>query len=239
MCRMISVYIPLIWSSPDMLETKLWRRTDQGSKKVTQTLNNPCSPIKSIIRKCKDYAITTNLPREGHPPKLLDQARRALIREATKRPKMTLKELGSSTAETGVSGHRTTLSCTLQRAGLYGRVAKKKKKIRQRIWSSPEGILETPITHGRRYSGQMWLKLNFLAIKDNAMSGTNLTTVTMLRTLLHSGDVFPRQRLGNWWELKERRMPLNTEKSLRETCLSLPEFWDWDWEVHLSARQWH
>jgi transposase len=48
------------------------------------------------------------------------QARRALSREATKRPKITLKEMQSSTAEMGVSVHRTTLSVTLHRAGLYG-----------------------------------------------------------------------------------------------------------------------
>ena len=41
---------------------------------------------------------------------------------------MTLKELGSSTAEIGVSVHRTTLSCTLHRARLYGRVTRKEKK---------------------------------------------------------------------------------------------------------------
>jgi transposase len=65
----------------------------------SETLNIPQSTIKSIIKKWT----TTNLPREGRPPKLMDQARRALIREATKRPKITLKELQSSTAEIGAS----------------------------------------------------------------------------------------------------------------------------------------
>ena len=67
---------------------------------------------------------TTNLSREGRPPKLTDQARRAIIRDATKRPKITLKELQSSTAEIGVSVHRTTLSRTLHIAGFYERVAR-------------------------------------------------------------------------------------------------------------------
>ena len=74
----------------------------------------------------EDYGTTTNLPREGRPPNLTDQARRALIREATKRQKITLKELQRSTAEMGVSVHRTTSSHTLHRAGLYGRVDRKK-----------------------------------------------------------------------------------------------------------------
>jgi transposase len=89
-------------------------------------LNIPRSTIKSIIKKWKEYGTTTNLPREGHPPKLMDQSRRALIRKATKRPKIILKELQSSTVEIGVSVHRTTLSRTLHRAGLYRGVARKK-----------------------------------------------------------------------------------------------------------------
>jgi len=41
------------------------------------------------------------------------------------RPKVTLKDLQSSTA-TGVSVHGTIISHTIHRAGLYGRVARKK-----------------------------------------------------------------------------------------------------------------
>jgi transposase len=61
--------------------------------KISKTLNIPRSTIKAVIKKLKEYGTTTNLPREGHLPKLRDHARRALIREATKRPKITLKEL--------------------------------------------------------------------------------------------------------------------------------------------------
>jgi transposase len=102
----------------------LWRSADQGwvIKKISNTLNIPWSSIKSIIKKLKEYGTTANLPREGRPPKLMDQARRALIREATKRPKISLKELQRST----VSVYRTTLSRTFHRTGLYGRVARKK-----------------------------------------------------------------------------------------------------------------
>ena len=89
----------------------MWRSTDQGwVLKNIQTLNIPRSTIKSIIIKLKEYGTITNLPREGRPPKLMDQVRRELNIEATNRPKITLKELQSSTAEIV---HRTTLSRTL------------------------------------------------------------------------------------------------------------------------------
>ena len=98
-------------------------RSGLGYKKISETLNISHQPL---FKKLKEYGTTTHLPREGRAPKLTDQARRALIREATKSPKITLKELQSSTAEIGVSVHRTTLSRTLHRAGLYGRVARQK-----------------------------------------------------------------------------------------------------------------
>ena len=97
-----------------------------GYKKIFKSLMIPWSIIKSIIFKWKEHGTTTNLPRAGRPPKLPDQARSALIREAAPRPKVTVKELQSSTAETGISVHRTSISHTRHRAGLYGGMAKKK-----------------------------------------------------------------------------------------------------------------
>ena len=100
-------------------------RSGLGSKQISETLNITQRTIKSIIKTLKEYGTTTNLPREGRSPKLMDQARRAFIREATKRPKITLQELQRSAAEMGVSVHRTTLSHTVHRAGLYGSGQKK------------------------------------------------------------------------------------------------------------------
>ena len=98
-----------------------------GYKKISKSLMIPRSTIKSIITKWKEHGTTANLPRDGRTPKLTDRARRALIREAAQRPKVTLEELQSSTAETGVSVHRTTISRTLNsKVGLYGKVARRK-----------------------------------------------------------------------------------------------------------------
>ena len=89
----------------------------------------------------KEYGTTTNLPREGRPPRLTDQARRALISEATKRPKITLKELQSSTAEIGVSVHRTTYAVHFTELGF---TEEWPEKISKHVWCSPKGMWETP-----------------------------------------------------------------------------------------------
>ena len=43
-------------------------RSGLGYKKISETLNIPQTTIKSIIQKWKEYG-TTNMPREGRPPK--------------------------------------------------------------------------------------------------------------------------------------------------------------------------
>uniref|UniRef100_A0A803KA97 Transposase Tc1-like domain-containing protein n=1 Tax=Xenopus tropicalis TaxID=8364 RepID=A0A803KA97_XENTR len=94
-----------------------------GYKKISKALNIPRSTVQVIIQKWKEYGTTVNLPRQGRPPKLTGRTRRALIRNAAKRPMVTLDELQKSTAQVGESVHRTTISRALHKVGLYGRVA--------------------------------------------------------------------------------------------------------------------
>ena len=86
---------------------------------------------KNITWKWKEYGTTANLLRHGCPPKLTGQARRTLIREAAKRPMITLEELQRSTAQVGESVHRTTISHALHKSGLYGRVARREPLLKQ------------------------------------------------------------------------------------------------------------
>jgi hypothetical protein len=54
----------------------LWRRTDQGWViKYQKLLTSYRAPLNPLLKNGNN-----NLPREGHPPKLMDQAMRALIR---------------------------------------------------------------------------------------------------------------------------------------------------------------
>ena len=78
-----------------------------------------------MIKKWKVYGTTKTLPRSGRLSKLDDQARRRLIREATKRPMATLKELHAFMAKTGHCVHVTTISQALHKSGLYDSVAKR------------------------------------------------------------------------------------------------------------------
>lgn len=52
------------------------------------------------------------MPREGCPPKVTEPTRRAFITATSRRPKITLMELSSFSAEMGGSVQRITVSCT-------------------------------------------------------------------------------------------------------------------------------
>ena len=94
-------------------------------------MNISLSTDQSIIGKWKEYGTTANLPRPGRPTKLTGCARRAWIREAAKRPMITLEEQQRSTAQEGESVHRTTISRAFHKSGLYGRVARRGTLLKQ------------------------------------------------------------------------------------------------------------
>uniref|UniRef100_A0AAY5K308 Transposase Tc1-like domain-containing protein n=1 Tax=Esox lucius TaxID=8010 RepID=A0AAY5K308_ESOLU len=72
------------------------------------------------------YDTTGTLPRTGRPSKIDEKMRRKLVREASKRPTATLKELQEFQARTGYVLHVTTISLILHMNGLWERVARRK-----------------------------------------------------------------------------------------------------------------
>src|SRR4029434_5129037 len=88
-------------------------KSGEGYKKMSKALNIPWNSVKCIIKKCKEYGTFVNLARAGRPHKLSDRARRRLVREATKTPVTSLKELQASAAEMGETLLTTTLALVL------------------------------------------------------------------------------------------------------------------------------
>jgi hypothetical protein len=99
--------------------------------------------VASIILKWKEFGSTKTLPRAGHPAKLSNQGRRALVREMTKNPMVTLAELQSSSVEMGDPSRRTTICehSTIQAFMVEcpnGNHSSVKGKL-QPAWSLPKG----------------------------------------------------------------------------------------------------
>ncbi|KAG2456946.1 TCB1 transposase, partial [Polypterus senegalus] len=107
-------------------------RDREGYRKISAALKVPMSTVASTIRKWKKFETTRTLPRAGRPSKLSDRGRRALVREVTKNPMVTLSELQMSSGERGEPSRRTIISAAIHQSGLYGRVARRKPLLSKR-----------------------------------------------------------------------------------------------------------
>ena len=76
-------------------------RSGEGYQNISASLKVPKNTVASIILKWKKFGITKTLPRAGRQAKLSSLGRRALVRDVTKNPMVTLTETYSSSVEIG------------------------------------------------------------------------------------------------------------------------------------------
>ncbi|KAG2469148.1 TC1A transposase, partial [Polypterus senegalus] len=107
-------------------------KSGEGYRNISAALKVPMSTVASIIHKWKKFETTRTLPRAGRPSKLSYRGRRALVREVTKNPKVTLSELQRSSVERGEPSRRTTISAAIHQSGPYSRVARRKPLLSKR-----------------------------------------------------------------------------------------------------------
>lgn len=106
-------------------------KSGDGYKIISKELNIPWNLVRSIIKIWKEYGTCVNLASAGRAHKLSDRARRKLVREVTKTPVTTLKELKASAAEKGDTLQTASVAQLLHLSKLYGRVAKKKPTLKK------------------------------------------------------------------------------------------------------------
>ena len=158
--------------------------------------------------------------------------------EATKRPKITLKELQSSDLRCGESVHRTTLSRTLHRVGLYGRVARKKPSLKEK--KNQTYLLFTKRCVGD--SPNIWKKVLWSDEIKIERFGHQETRYVWRKpnTSHHPKNIIPTVKYGGgrimlWGCFSSA----GTGKLVRiegmmdgakysEMCFILPDIWDWD-----------
>ena len=68
-------------------------RSGEGYQNIYAALKVPKKTVASIILKWKKFGTTKTFPRASWPVKLSNRGRRALVREVTKNPMVTLTDL--------------------------------------------------------------------------------------------------------------------------------------------------
>jgi hypothetical protein len=95
----------------------LKQRSGEGYQNISAALMFPKSTFAFIILNWKKFDCSV---------KLSNRRTRALVREVTKNPMVTLTELLNSSVEMGEPSRLTTISAALHQSGLYGRVDRRK-----------------------------------------------------------------------------------------------------------------
>uniref|UniRef100_A0A8C4XF57 Arginase n=1 Tax=Erpetoichthys calabaricus TaxID=27687 RepID=A0A8C4XF57_ERPCA len=73
-------------------------QSGKGYKAISKVLGLQRTTVRAIIHKWQKHGTVVNLPRSGRPTKITPRAQRRLIREVTKDPRTTSKELQASLA---------------------------------------------------------------------------------------------------------------------------------------------
>ena len=117
-------------------------RSGEGYQNISAALKVPKNTVASIILKWEKFGTTKTLPRAGRPAKLSNRGRRALVREVTKNPMVTLTELQSSSVEMAALLEGSPISAALHQSGLYGRVARRKPLLSKKAHDSLLGVFQ-------------------------------------------------------------------------------------------------
>ena len=106
-------------------------RQDCVKAQISAALKVPKNTVASIILKWKKFVTTKT--------KLCNWGRRALVREVTKNPIITVTALQSFSVEMGEASRRTIITAALHQSGLYSRVARRKPLLSKRQ-KAPKGL---------------------------------------------------------------------------------------------------
>ena len=158
----------------DCVEAQIWGRV---AKNVC-SIEDPQEHSGLHHSNWKKFGTTKTLPRAGCLAKLSDRGRRALVRELTKNPMVTLTELMSSSVEMEEPYRRTTISAAVHQSCLYGRVARRKPLLSKRHMTAHLEFAKRHLKTLRptRFCGLIKPRLNSLALIKSVTSGGNLAT---------------------------------------------------------------
>lgn len=104
---------------PEDVKEKIifYYKSGKGYNAISKIMGLHRSTVRTIISKWKTLGTVMNLPRSGRPPKISTKVKRKIIKEVTKKPEITPKELQACLALAKVKVSEVTIRRTLGKLG--------------------------------------------------------------------------------------------------------------------------
>ncbi len=96
-----------------------------GYRTIGKQFDEKATTVGTIIRKCKKFKMTVNLPQTGAPCKILPRGVSMILRKARDQPRTTLEDLVNDLNRAGTTVSTVTISNTLHHHGLKSCSARK------------------------------------------------------------------------------------------------------------------
>ena len=104
----------------------------KGFKKISKEYKISHSTVRKIVYKWRTFKTTANMPRSGRPSKFTPRADRKMLKEVSKNPKMSSRDLQQALATVDVKVHASTIRKRLHKFNLHGRCARRKPLLSKR-----------------------------------------------------------------------------------------------------------
>uniref|UniRef100_A0A3Q3JS38 Transposase n=1 Tax=Monopterus albus TaxID=43700 RepID=A0A3Q3JS38_MONAL len=104
----------------------------KGFKKISKDFEISHSTVRKIVYKWRAFKTTANMPRSGRPSKFTPRADRKMLKEVSKNPKMSSRDLQQALATVDVEVHASTIRKRLHKFNLHGRRARRKPLLSKR-----------------------------------------------------------------------------------------------------------
>lgn len=98
----------------------------KGFQKISKEYKISHSTVRKIVYKWRTFKTTANMPRSGRPSKFTPRADRKMLKEVSKNPKMSSRDLQQALATVDVKVHASTIRKRLHKFNLHGRCARRK-----------------------------------------------------------------------------------------------------------------
>lgn len=104
----------------------------KGFKKISKEFEISHSTVRKIVYKWGTFKTTANMPRAGHPSKFTPRADHKLLKEVSKTPKMSSRDLQQALATVDVKVHASTIRKRLHKFHFHGKCARRKPLLSKR-----------------------------------------------------------------------------------------------------------